>query len=494
MMERLKNFVGGQWRDIASEKSLAVLNPAQGERIAQVPISGGPEISAAVAAATSAFGAWRATPVAKRCRILMRCKQVFEARFDDLARSVVRENGKTLSEAAGEVRRGIEVVEFASGMPSLSKGDYIENISAKIDGFIYREPLGVVIGACPFNFPAMIPLWMIPIAVACGNTFILKPSEKCPMTAGLIADIFKEGGLPDGTLNVVQGDGGTFQTLIADPGVRAVSFVGSTPAAESVWRSATGTGKRCQALGGAKNCLMVMPDADQEETIGAILGSSFGCAGERCMATSLLLLVGSAAKLLPRIVEAAQALRVGDGLDAATDMGPLVNAEHKTRVDGYIEKGIREGAEVLLDGRCMEAPDGCRGGFFTGPTILDRVTPKMTVAREEIFGPVLCVMHADSLNGAMELVESVPYGNGASIFTRSGAAARAFRERIECGMIGINAGVPAPMAFFSFGGRKRSFFGDLRAHGPDGVEFYTRKKAVIERWFGDSPSGDIWAK
>lgn len=489
-VRKLKNLVAGERRVIQSEKTLSIRNPATGAIIAGLNVSGAVDVKAAVTAAQSAFAGWRDTPAVKRCRILMRCKQLFEERFDELVKVLVQENGKTIDEAAGEVRRGIEVVEFAAGMPSLSKGDFIENISANIDGYIYREPLGVAVGACPFNFPAMIPLWMIPAAVACGNTFVLKPSEKCPMTADLVADIFTQGGLPPGVLNVVHGDGATFQELIAAPETQAVSFVGSTAVAESVWRAATAAGKRCQALGGAKNYIFVMPDADPDATVRAVISSSFGCAGERCMASSILMLVGAAEKLLTQIVEAARKIRVGDGMDPATDMGPVITSEHKARILGCVEKGLAEGAALVLDGRAVNAG----AGFFLGPVILDKVTPEMSVAQTEIFGPVLSVMRAASLDAALKMADASSYGNGASIFTASGAAAREFRARIDAGMIGINAGVPAPMAFFSFGGRRRSFFGDLRAHGPDGIEFYTRKKAVIERWYGNAPGGGIWGK
>ena len=406
---------------------------------------------------------------------------------------MVRENGKTMAESEGEVRRGIEVVEFAAGMPSLMKGDFIEDIATRVDGYIYREPLGVVAGACPFNFPAMIPMWMFPVAIACGNTFILKPSDKCPMTGALVASIMKEGGLPDGVLSVVHGGGETVQHLIAHPQVEAISFVGSTPVAEAVWRAASQAGKRVQALGGAKNYIVVMPDAGLEETADAVIGSSYGCAGERCMASSVLVPVAGGDALVDRVIEMAQALKLGDGLAADTGMGPVITAEHKRRVEEYIQIGIDEGATLRLDGRDARA-EGLPDGFFVGPTVLDDVTPSMRIAQEEIFGPVLSVMRAATLDEAISLANATPFGNGNSIFTASGGAARKFRNEIQCGMIGVNAGVPAPMAFFSFGGHKRSIFGDLRVHGPDGIEFYTRKKSVIERWPETGPSGSVWGK
>jgi malonate-semialdehyde dehydrogenase (acetylating)/methylmalonate-semialdehyde dehydrogenase len=493
-MTTLRNFIGGRQVEATGAQLRRVLDPADGETVvAELRDSSADDVAAAVATARRAFAAWRATPVVRRCRILFRCKELLEQRRDEIARLVVRENGKTLAEAEGSVRRGLEVVEFAAGMPSLSKGDFIEDIAAQVDGFIYREPLGVVAGACPFNFPAMIPLWMFPVAVACGNTFVLKPSEKCPATAALLAEIFREGGLPDGVLNVVHGARETFEALITHPDVAAVSFVGSTPAARNVWETGTRHGKRVQALGGAKNYIVVMPDADRAQTLKAVIESGYGCAGERCMAASVLVLVEGAGDLLPALVDAASAVRLGPGLDAATQMGPLVTAEHRRRVEDYIAAGVAEGATLLLDGRGAKVPSH-PGGHWLGPTIFDQVRPEMRIAREEIFGPVLSVMRARDLDEALALANASSFGNGASIFTRSGAAAREFRTRVECGMIGINAGVPAPMAFFSFGGHKASFFGDLRAHGPDGVEFYTKKKAIIERWSDDTRAGSVWSR
>jgi len=489
-----KNLIGGKWVAPSDGQVRRIVNPADGESVvAEVRYSTAEDVKRAVAAAAEAFGPWRDTPIVRRCRILFHCKELLEQRMDQIAELLVKENGKTLGEAEGEVRRGIEVVEFAAGMPSLSKGHFIENIATRVDGYIYREPLGVVVGACPFNFPAMIPMWMFPIAVACGNTFVLKPSEKCPATATLLAEIFAEGGLPDGVLNIVHGARETFEAMIAEPRVAAVSFVGSTAAAESVFKTAAQHHKRVQALGGAKNYIIVMPDADPDPTVNAIVGSSYGCAGQRCMASSVLVLVGAADAILDRVVQAAKALRLGNGLDRATQMGPVISAESKKRIEEYIEIGLAEGAKLLLDGRGVKV-DGLPNGFFVGPTILDGVQPETRIATEEIFGPVLSVMRAKDLDEALALANSSRYGNGASIFTASGGAAREFRNRIECGMIGINAGVPAPMAFFSFGGFKDSIFGDLRAHGPDAVEFYTRKKAVIERWFEIASPGSVWGK
>lgn len=494
MPEELQNLIGGRWVTPGGKEIHRIIDPADGESVvATLAYSTTEDVDRAVGAAADAFEAWRAMPVVRRCRILFACKQLLEERLDALAELLVAENGKTFHEAQGDVRRGIEVVEFAAGMPTLSKGDFIEDIATRIDGYIYREPLGVVVGACPFNFPAMVPMWMFPVAIACGNTFVLKPSERCPATATAIAKIFAEGGLPNGVLNIIQGGRETFEALIAAEDVRAVSFVGSTAAAKNVQATATMHHKRVQALGGAKNYIIVMPDADPQATVQAIISSSFGCAGERCMASSVLVFVGEADALLEKVVEAAKAVKVGHPMDKDTQMGPLISARHKERVEGYIQIGIDEGAKLILDGR-GQAVEGYEGGFFLGTTIFDQVTPQMRIAREEIFGPVLSVMRAANLDEAIALANASPYGNGASIFTSSGGAARRFRNRIQCGMLGINTGVPAPMAFFSFGGHKMSIFADLRVQGTDSIEFYTQKKSVIERWFGAGKTGSTWGK
>ncbi|MDA0335543.1 MAG: CoA-acylating methylmalonate-semialdehyde dehydrogenase [bacterium] len=494
MAPKLQNLINGQWVDPTGGGDKPLLNPADGTTVLAQFIESSPaDVDRAVAAAVAAFPAWRDMPVIRRCRILFHCKQLLEQRSGQIAECMVRENGKTLAEAEGEVRRGIEVVEFAAGMPSMAKGDFIENIATRVDGYIYREPLGVVAGACPFNFPAMIPMWMFPVAIACGNTFILKPSDKCPMTGALVAGIMHEGGVPDGVLSVVHGGGDVVQQLITHPQVEAISFVGSTPVAEIVWRSAAAAGKRVQALGGAKNYIVVMPDADIEETAAAVIGSTYGCAGERCMASSVLVPVAGGDEIVDRVIALAKSLQLGDGLVGDTGMGPVITAEHKRRVESYIQIGVDEGATLRLDGRRAQV-EGLPHGFFVGPTVFDHVTPSMRIAQEEIFGPVLSVMRAASLDEAITFANATPFGNGNSIFTASGGAARKFRNEIECGMIGINAGVPAPMAFFSFGGHKRSIFGDLRVHGPDGIEFYTRKKAVIERWPDTGPTGSVWGK
>ena len=494
MAKKIQNFVNGKKITGSLAETHQILNPSDGKTPEfELNYSTAEDVNTAVQAAKAAFPAWRDTPVMKRCRTLFHVKELLEQNIDEIADILARENGKAVSEAEGSIRRGIEVVEFAAGMPTLAKGDYVENIASRIDGYIYREPLGVVVGACPFNFPAMIPMWMFPVAIALGNTFVLKPSEKCPATATRLVEIFKEGGIPDGVLNVVHGDKIAFESLLTHPDIKAISFVGSTPVAKYVWETGTKHGKRVQSLGGAKNYVVVMPDASPADTISAVIGSTFGCAGERCMASSVLVFVGDADKLLPDFIAAAKAIKVGNGLDKSTQMGPLVTKEHKARVVDYINIGVKEGAKLLLDGREVKVA-GLEGGYYVGPTIFDNVTSDMRIAKEEIFGPVLCIMRAKSLTEAIALANKSTFGNGASIFTESGAAAREFRNTVECGMMGINSGVPAPMAFFSFGGQKNSIFGDLRAHGPDSVEFYSRKKTVIEKWNGGKETGNIWGK
>ncbi len=492
-MREIKNLIGGERITPETGKWREIIDPADGRTVvARFRESGADVAMQAVKSAAEAFHGWAATPVVKRCRILFHCKELMENRIDELSEAIVKENGKLFAEAKGSVRRGIEVLEFACGMPQLLKGEWLSDISENIDGWQYREPLGVVAGACPFNFPAMVPMWMFPVAIACGNTFVLKPSDKCPISADMIADIFHEAGLPPGVLNVVHGGRDAFEAMIDAPEVKAVSFVGSTPVARAVWQSATAAGKRCQSLGGAKNYNIIMPDASPQKTVDALIGSAFGCAGERCMATSVAVIVKGAEPILEQMIDQIKAIKLGNGMDAETGMGPVISAEHRDRILKYIDTGINEGAELSVDGRNPEIPEGCEDGFFVGPVVFDKVTPEMGIAKEEIFGPVLSVMRAESLNKAIELANKSCFGNGASIFTGSGGAAREFRTRIECGMVGINAGVPAPMAFFSFGGYKASLFGDLKMHGRDGVEFYTKKKAIIQRWFDGGETGNIW--
>jgi malonate-semialdehyde dehydrogenase (acetylating)/methylmalonate-semialdehyde dehydrogenase len=407
---------------------------------------------------------------------------------------VVRENGKLLSEAKGSVRRGIDVVEFACGIPSHLMGQTLPDVARDVDSYVVREPVGVVAGIPPFNFPAMIPLWMMPIAVACGNAFILKPAEKAPLTGTRLVELFAESGLPPGVVSAVQGGKEVSRRLITNPNVQAVSFVGSSAVAESVYKTAAAHGKRVQALGGAKNHLIVLPDADLQRSMAALIGACFGCAGQRCLAGSVLVAVGDQAQqdaVIDGFVSAARQLRLGDGFDEAATLCPVLNVEQRQRILVAIERGAQEGAKLLLDGRGAVAP-GRPHGCFVGPTVFDHVRPDMFVAREEIFGPVVSVLRAQDLDEAIRLTNRSRYGNSVSLFTQSGAAAREFRERIQAGLLGINLGVPAPMAFFSFGGWKGSMFGDLNAHGPDAVAFYTRKKVVTERWFGAEAPKDGW--
>ncbi len=475
----LPNLIGGEWRTARTPESDAVYNPAYGREIARVPLSGAEDVDIAVGAAARAYPAWRDTPVMEREQFLFRYKQILEEHFAELARQVVEENGKTIEDARGEVRRGIEVVDFACGMPSLIMGETVEQIARGIDSHSVRVPLGVVAGICPFNFPAMIPLWMFPIAIAAGNTFVLKPSERTPLSSVRLAELMQQAGLPAGVLNMVHGAREAVDALLTHADIRAISFVGSAPVAKHVYEKAAASGKRVQALAGAKNHLLVMPDADLPATVKAIMASAFGAAGQRCLAGSVLVAIADVADpLLARLTKEASQVRLGDGLASDSAMGPLVRSEACTRVRGYIEKGLQEGARLVLDGRNTTADDG----YFVAPTIFDNVRPGMAIAQEEIFGPVLSVMRAGDLDEALSIVNRSRFGNAASIFTRSGVAARKFRNSVEAGMVGVNIGVAAPMAFFPFAGWKGSFFGDLHATGKDGVRFYTESRVVIERW------------
>jgi malonate-semialdehyde dehydrogenase (acetylating)/methylmalonate-semialdehyde dehydrogenase len=484
-------FIGGEW----IEPKLAgtpVFNPSIGEVIAECPAGGAAEVNAAVEAAQAAFPGWMETPPVERARILGRFKMLLEEHFEDLVRGNTRENGKTLAESRGDVKRGIEVVEFSLGVPSLLMGEVLENIARGIDCEAIRQPLGVCAGITPFNFPAMAPLWMHPIAIACGNTFVLKPSERVPLTAIKIAKLFEQAGLPKGVLNIVHGGHEVVDALLTHPKVKAVSFVGSTPVARHVYETGTKHGKRVQANGGAKNYVIIMPDADVENSARGVLEAAFGCAGQRCMAGSTAVLVGGADQsVLPALVDATRRIRVGPtDREAQPDMGAVITRQHRDRVQELIGLGERQGAKVLADGRGVkvsEAPNG----FYLGATILDHVRDGMTVAREEIFGPVLNVMRMEDLDAAIELANQSLYGNGASIFTRSGKAAREFKHRAKAGMIGINIGVPAAMAWFPFNGWDQSFFGDLHMQGREGVQFFTQQKVTTSRWFGYG-EGDIW--
>jgi malonate-semialdehyde dehydrogenase (acetylating)/methylmalonate-semialdehyde dehydrogenase len=476
----IPNLVGSLWRlPIDGAASLPVYNPATGEVIDQVPLSGGREVDAAVQAALGAYQSWSHTPVMERVRLMFRFKALLEEHFEDLAAIITRHHGKTLEESRGEVRRGIEVVDFACGAPTLLQGRTLRDVSAGVDQDLYRYPVGVCAGIPPFNFPVMIPLWMFPLAVVAGNTFVLKPSERTPLGAQRLAEIFLEAGFPEGVLNVVHGAREAVDALLTHPGVQAISFVGSAPVARHVYQTAAANGKRVQALGGAKNHIVVMPDADPEITVPAILNSAFGNAGERCLAGSVAVAVGLAAdRLLDPLRDAASKMVVGPGDKAGVQVGPLIRADHRDRVAAYVERGVAEGAELVVDGR----GEMSRPGFFLGPTILDRVTPDMALGHEEVFGPVLSFARAATLDDAIAQANRMALGNMATIFTQSGRAAREFRERVEAGMTGINVPIAQPFAFFPFSGWKGSFYGDLHVHGMDGIEFYTRKKVVVTRW------------
>ena len=479
----LDNFIGGEWVPARAADWFDVHNPAVGDVIGRTPMSTADDVESAVRAAATAFPAWRDTPVNARAQVLYRFKALLEQHFEELSRIVTTEHGKTLDEARGSVRRGIECVEVACGAPSLMQGAGLEDIAAGIDCHVVRQPLGVVAAIAPFNFPAMVPLWFLPIAIATGNTFVLKPSEQVPLSQRKMAELLQASDLPPGVVNLVNGSREVVDAICDHPGIRAVSFVGSTAVARHVYQRATAAGKRVQALGGAKNFVVVMPDADLDRSIAAITESFYGCAGERCLAGSVLVPVGDAhAETRDRLVEAAKSLTVGDGAQPGVRMGPVISAKHRERVLGYIEKGVAEGAKLLLDGRGYRDPQH-PDGYFLGPTIFDGVTPEMTIGREEIFGPVLCLMQARDFDHAVEIVRKHELGNATSIFTSSGKWAREYRYRVEPSMLGVNIGVAAPMAFFPFGGAKHSFFGDLKAHGRDSVEFFTDKKVVISRWF-----------
>jgi len=482
-LETLTNFIGGRWLASRASESLDVHNPATGEVIAKTPLSTGEDLDAAVQAAKKAFPGWRDTPVVVRSRAMFRFRQLLEDHFEELAATVTREHGKTLEESRGSVRRGIECVEVACGTPSLMMGYGLENIASGIDCNVIRQPLGVCAAIVPFNFPAMVPLWFLPFAVATGNTFIVKPSEQVPLTQRLMVQLLEQCGLPPGVVSLVNGGRSVVEAICDHPDIRAVSFVGSTAVARAVYQRGTNAGKRVQALGGAKNFIVVMPDADLDRTIEIITESFFGCAGERCLAGSVLLPVGPVhAEARERLAAAARALRVGDGTQDGVGMGPVISAGHRQRVVGYIEKGIAEGAKLVLDGRAHPVADRPKG-FFLGPTLFDDVTPAMTIGREEIFGPVASITPVKTLEDAITVMHAHPNANATSIFTSSGKAAREYARLATASMVGVNIGVAAPMAQFPFGGAKDSFFGDLKAHGRDAYEFYTDKKVVISRWF-----------
>jgi len=482
-VETLGNFIGGHWVSAHPHDLFDVHNPAVGDVIGRTPLSTKADVDAAVAAATKAFPAWRDTPVNARAQVLYRFKALLEQHFEELARIVTMEHGKTLHEARGSVRRGIECVEVACGAPTLMQGSGLEDISAGVDCHVVRQPLGVCAAIAPFNFPAMVPMWFMPFAIVTGNTFVLKPSEQVPLSQRRMVDLLQQCDLPHGVVNIVNGGREVVDAICDHPGIRAVSFVGSTPVARHVYQRATQTGKRVQALGGAKNFVIVMPDANFEQAIPNITESFYGCAGERCLAGSVLVPVADAHRTArERIVAAARALRVGDGTQPGVDMGPVISATHRDRVLGYIDKGVQEGAKLLVDGRDTKVDDR-PNGFFLGPTVFDEVSPMMAIGREEIFGPVASITPVKSLEDAIALMHAHPNANATSIYTSSGKAAREFSKHATASMVGVNIGVAAPMAYFPFGGSKDSFFGDLKAHGRDAFEFYTDKKVTITRWY-----------
>lgn len=478
----LRNYIGGEWVSAQATEYLDITNPATGKALGQVPLSTSSDVDQAVAAAQHAFLAWREVPPVVRARYLFGFKALMEEHFEELAATVTRENGKILSESRGSVRRGIENVEHACGIPTLMMGRTLEDIAVGIDCEYIRQPLGVFAGVTPFNFPAMVPLWFWPYAIATGNTFILKPSEQVPFSPTRIVELAHEAGIPPGVLNLVHGGKDAVNALLAHPGIAGISFVGSSPVARHVYLEAARTGKRVQALGGAKNHIVVMPDADLDRSVENVTESIFGCAGQRCLAGSVVVATGKAYEpFRDRLVDAASSLTLGNGMDADVTMGPVVSRRHKERVLGYVDAGEADGAKLLLDGRGTRVAS-CPDGHFVGPTVFDGVDPDMTIGHEEIFGPVASVTQVGDLDQAIQMIQRSGFANATSIFTTSGKAAREFRYRVGVSMIGVNIGVAAPMAFFPFGGTKGSFYGDLKAHGSDSIEFYTDKKVVISRW------------
>nr|WP_314607622.1 CoA-acylating methylmalonate-semialdehyde dehydrogenase [uncultured Janthinobacterium sp.] len=482
------NNLIGHWIDgqhvYGSVRSQDVFNPATGVAAKRVLLADRQTVEAAIASAQAAFPAWRNTPPLKRARVMNNLKNLLEQHAEEICQLITAEHGKVLSDAMGELQRGIENIEYASYAPELLKGEHSKNAGPSIDSWSEMQPLGVVAGITPFNFPAMVPLWMWPLAIACGNTFVLKPSERAPSSTLLIARLALQAGLPPGVLNVVNGDKEAVDTLLADARVQAVSFVGSTPIAEHIYATGSASGKRVQALGGAKNHAIVMPDADIAQAVSALMGAAYGSCGERCMAIPLLVAVGDATAdaLVAGLVAEIARMRVGPGTDPHSDMGPLVTRQHHDKVRGYVAQGVAEGATLVVDGRAIVPPKGYEDGYYLGPCLFDHVTPAMRIYQEEIFGPVLGVVRAASLQAAMELIDAHEYGNGTCIFTRDGEAARYFSDAIQVGMVGINVPLPVPVAYHSFGGWKRSLFGDLGAYGPDGVRFYTRRKTITQRW------------
>ncbi|HEY5331397.1 MAG TPA: CoA-acylating methylmalonate-semialdehyde dehydrogenase [Acidobacteriaceae bacterium] len=478
----LSHWIGGANATGSSGRFADVFHPASGRVQSRVPLASVEEVDQGVKAAAAAFPAWSAMPPLRRARVLFRFREIYERRIDEITVTINREHGKVYSDAKGEALRGLEVIEFATGIPHLLKGEFTEQVGNGIDAWTMRQPLGVVAGITPFNFPSMVPMWMIPIALACGNTFILKPSERDPSSANLIADMLHEAGLPAGVFNVIHGDKVSVDAILAHPTIQAVTFVGSTPIAEYVYREGTKHGKRVQALGGAKNHMIVMPDADLDQAADALVGAAYGSAGERCMAISIAVAVGSqtADKLVEKLQSRIADLRIGDGANDESDLGPLITKQHLEKVTGYVALGETEGAELVVDGRKGALPQG--DGFFIGACLFDHVKPDMRIYKEEIFGPVLGIVRTNNFETALQLINEHEFGNGTSLFTRDGDTARDFARRVQAGMVGINIPIPVPMAFHSFGGWKRSLFGDHSVHGPEGVRFYTRIKAITQRW------------
>jgi malonate-semialdehyde dehydrogenase (acetylating)/methylmalonate-semialdehyde dehydrogenase len=490
---RIDNHIGGRRIASSGTRTLDVYRPASGERTGQVILSSGADVHAGVAAARAAFPAWADTPPIRRARLMNRLLGLMNQHKDELARTITAEHGKVFSDARGEVERGIEVVEFACGIPQLLKGDFTDQVSRGIDNWTLRQPLGVVAGITPFNFPVMVPAWMYPVALACGNTFVLKPSPIDPTASLMVADLIREAGFPDGVFNVVQGDKEAVDALLEHRDVKAISFVGSTPIANHIYETGARHGKRVQALGGAKNHLVVMPDADIEKAVDGLIGAAYGSAGERCMAISVAVLVGNAAdRVMPLLAKRARELRIGDGSDEASEMGPIVTDAARRRILGYIDAGVEEGASLVVDGRSHRVP-GFEGGFFLGGTLFDHVTPDMTIYKEEIFGPVLSCVRVSSLDEALRLINTHELGNGVSCYTQDGNVAREFARRVEVGMVGVNVPIPIPMAWHGFGGWKKSLFGDMHAYGEEGVRFYTKQKSVMQRWSASIAKGAEFA-
>ncbi len=489
----LMHYIGGAAVPASSGRTQAVYNPSTGAVARQLQLGSAEDVDKAVASAQSAFPAWADAPPLRRARVMFKFLELLNKHRDDIAAMITAEHGKVFTDAQGEVTRGIDIVEFACGVPQLLKGDYTEQVSTGIDNWTMRQPLGVVAGITPFNFPFMVPMWMAPVAIATGNAFILKPSERDPSPSLFMAELFKQAGLPDGIFNVVQGDKVVVDALLNHPDVKAISFVGSTPIAQYIYETGARNGKRVQALGGAKNHMVVMPDADIDQAVDALIGAAYGSAGERCMAISVAVLVGDVAdKIMPKLAERARTLKVKNGMELDAEMGPIVTAQARDRIEGYVALGVEEGAQLVVDGRGLKVP-GCEAGFFTGGTLFDHVTPSMRIYKEEIFGPVLACVRVADFAQAVDLVNAHEYGNGVACFTSDGNVAREFARRIQVGMVGINVPIPVPMAWHGFGGWKKSLFGDMHAYGEEGVRFYTKQKSVMQRWPASTPKGAEFA-